>query len=79
MERRCVWKKEDSQGGLDYWIVKLDNEGQIEWQKTIGGQYHDELRSIIQTADGGYMLAGSSNSTATGDKTEKDMVKAIIG
>jgi sarcosine oxidase delta subunit len=64
-------KKEDSQGGLDYWIVKLDNEGQIEWQKTIGGQYHDELRSIIQTADGGYMLAGSSNSTATGDKTEK--------
>jgi hypothetical protein len=64
-------KKEDSQGGLDYWIIKLDNEGQIEWQKTIGGQYHDELRSIIQTADGGYMLAGSSNSTVSGDKTEK--------
>ncbi|TPD65403.1 T9SS type A sorting domain-containing protein [Flavobacterium microcysteis] len=64
-------KKEDSRGGLDYWIVKLDNEGQIEWQKTIGGQYSDELRSIIQTADGGFMLAGSSNSTVSGDKTEK--------
>jgi len=65
-------KKADSFGNLDYLVVKLDSEGKIEWQKTYGGQYADQLRSIVQTRDGGYLLGGSSNSPESGNKSEKN-------
>lgn len=65
-------KKEDGYGNLDYYIVKLDSDGKIEWQKTYGGQYADELRSIVPTRDGGYLLGGSSNSPESGNKSEKN-------
>ncbi len=54
----------------DYWIVKLDSFGEIEWDNTIGGIYNDHLNSIQQTTDDGYILAGSSYSNAFADKTE---------
>src|SRR4051812_25667929 len=38
----------------DYWIIKIDSLGNIEWQNTIGGSYGDHLKSIEQTRDGGY-------------------------
>lgn len=62
-------KSEKSRGNMDYWIVKLDKQGDIEWQKTYGGQYADILRSMEQTTDNGYILAGYSNSPISGDKT----------
>lgn len=65
-------KSEDSRGSLDYWVVKLSENGTIEWQKTIGGKYYDELKSIEQTKDGGYILGGYSNSPISGDKTESN-------
>jgi len=64
-------KWEDGFGNLDYWAVKLDKKGNMEWQRTIGGEYADQLRSVIQTADGGYLLGGYSNSPESGNKTEK--------
>jgi len=63
-------KSENSRGNMDYWIIKLDKSGVIEWQKTYGGQYADVLRSMEQTHDGGYILGGYSNSPQSGDKTE---------
>ncbi len=63
-------KSEKSRGNMDYWIVKLDKTGTIEWQKTYGGEYADILRSMEQTTDGGYILGGYSNSPESGDKTE---------
>lgn len=63
-------KSEDSRGSLDYWVVKLDNKGEIKWQKTLGGQYVDELKSIEQTNDKGYILGGYSNSPISADKTQ---------
>lgn len=63
-------KSEDSRGSLDYWVVKLDSKGDIKWQKTLGGQYVDELKSIEQTKDKGYILGGYSNSPISGDKTQ---------
>lgn len=65
-------KSEKSRGNMDYWIVKLDNQGHIEWQKTYGGQYADILRSMEQTTDDGYILAGYSNSPISGEKTENN-------
>jgi len=62
-------KSEKSRGNMDYWIVKLDKQGDIEWQRTYGGQYADVLRSMEQTTDNGYILAGYSNSPISGDKT----------
>lgn len=63
-------KSEKCRGNMDYWIVKLDKEGVIQWQKTYGGQYSDVLRSMEQTSDDGYILVGYSNSPVSGDKTE---------
>ena len=63
-------KTEDSQGNYDYWVVKLDAAGNIQWQNTIGGNSVDYLTSIQQTTDGGYILGGWSNSGVSGDKTE---------
>lgn len=63
-------KSEDSKGNLDYWVVKLDKDGKIKWQKTFGGQYVDELKSIEQTSDKGYILGGYSNSPVSGNKTQ---------
>ncbi len=54
----------------DYWILKLDDTGRIEWQKTLGGFAVDDLRSIHQTSDGGYIVGGSSSSGTGGNKTE---------
>lgn len=65
-------KRENSRGNLDYWVVKLDSKGEIEWDKTIGGKYVDELKSIEQTKDGGFILGGYSNSPESGDKSQKN-------
>jgi hypothetical protein len=54
----------------DYWVIKLDNNGNKIWDRTIGGSKNDKLNSLQQTADGGYILGGSSNSDIGRDKTE---------
>ncbi|MFI5134297.1 MAG: T9SS type A sorting domain-containing protein [Chitinophagales bacterium] len=46
----------------DFWIVKLDADGNLVWQKSLGGSASDQAYSIQQTTDGGYIVAGSSNS-----------------
>ena len=66
-------KLENSKGYEDYWLVKLDESGNILWQKTIGGNGDDELRSFQLTADGGFILGGSSLSGISGDKTENSL------
>ena len=47
-------------GKEDFWIVKLDNSGNMLWQKTLGGTEYEEARGLNQTKDGGYILAGWS-------------------
>lgn len=63
-------KNEVGNGGDDYWVIKLDSLGNIEWQNTIGGNFLDRLLSIQQTEDGGYIAGGYSSSPLSGDKTE---------
>ncbi|MFI5218044.1 MAG: T9SS type A sorting domain-containing protein [Bacteroidia bacterium] len=69
-------KTENSLGNRDYWIVKLDALGNIQWQNTIGGSNHDDLYSISQTVDGGYICGGLSTSDISGDKTENSLGNA---
>lgn len=55
-------------GSTDYWVVKLDNTGDLQWQKSYGGSGADNSYAIIQTLDGGYAVTGLSNTTnGTGD------------
>ena len=49
-------------GEYDYWVVKLDINGNITWQKSLGGSDNDNAYSIQQTSDGGYVVAGQTNS-----------------
>ncbi len=55
-------------GGGDYWLVKLSQTGIFEWQKCLGGNSNDFGYSCIQTIDGGYLAVGSSESN-NGDVT----------
>ena len=50
-------------GTDDYWIVKLGNGGNIQWQKSLGGTNSDLLKNIEKTLDGGYVIAGTSGSS----------------
>lgn len=56
-------------GGLDYWIVKLDSAGLIEWQKCFGGSSYEKAYSAVMSPTGGYAVAGSTHST-DGDVSE---------
>lgn len=57
-----------SHGPHDYWILKLDSDGDVEWKKTYGGNDSDIIYSIHQTTDAGYIVGGSSKSI-NGDVT----------
>jgi len=63
-------KRDKSQGNLDYWIVKLDVDGKELWQKSFGGKYADQLRSIALTKDNGFLIGGYSNSPISGIKSQ---------
>jgi len=55
-------------GGYDVYVVKLDANGNLQWTKTIGGKKEDVgLMSLIQTSDGGYAIAGATNSFGAGN------------
>jgi len=50
-------------GGLDdFWVVKLDAAGSLQWQKALGGSEEDQAGGIRQTSDGGYIVAGETRS-----------------
>lgn len=49
-------------GYYDFYLVKTDLAGNMQWSKTYGGTGDDEARSLIQTSDGGYALAGWTDS-----------------
>jgi len=53
-------------GEWDVYVVKLDASGNLQWTKTIGGPKGDEGYSLIQTSDGGYVIAGYTNSFGAG-------------
>jgi hypothetical protein len=54
-------------GKADAWVIKLDSQGNKVWDKTFGGSSYDEAHSIIQTTDGGYAVAGYTQSKGAGE------------
>jgi hypothetical protein len=64
------------------WVLKLDNSGQKVWQATLGGTDEDEATSIVELADGGYMVAGYATSTdgdVVGNHGGKDIWAVKLG
>jgi uncharacterized delta-60 repeat protein len=55
-------------GDADAWVMKLNSTGTVAWQKTYGGLVTDYAVSIQQTADGGYIMAGTTDSFGTGSR-----------
>lgn len=83
-------KKDDSFGGSDIWIIKVDEGGNEEWQKTIGTKNNEEALSAIQTTDLGYFVAGNVSNSGDGfgskdvllvklDNTGKIQNQVILG
>jgi hypothetical protein len=65
-------------GDADYWAVKLDGNANIQWQKCMGGTgvFGDNPYIISQTEDGGYIMAGRSdshNGDVTGNHGDEDL------
>jgi hypothetical protein len=52
-------KKEDSKGGSDIWLIRLNEFGDELWQKTVGTSSDEEARAVIQTTDLGFFVAGN--------------------
>ncbi len=63
-------------GIADFWVIKLNALGELEWTKTLGGSDDDEAYAIRQTNDGGYIVAGftqSDDGDVTGFHGEQDV------
>ncbi len=60
----------------DYWVVKLSATGDIAWEKSLGGTGPDVANAVLQTSDGGYLIAGQTSS-ADGDVTTSSTAQRV--
>jgi hypothetical protein len=83
-------KKDNSKGGSDFWLIRINEFGDELWQKTIGGSSDEEARAVIQTTDMGFFVAGNVRNSAKGygskdvlivrlDKNGKELSQLIVG
>ncbi|WP_346985804.1 T9SS type A sorting domain-containing protein [Chryseobacterium sp. POE27] len=75
-------KKEDSKGGSDIWLIRINEFGDELWQKTIGGASDEEARAVIQTTDMGFFVAGNvafGSAKATGGSTDQSSLRLSKG
>ena len=83
-------KKEDSRGGSDIWLIRLNEFGDELWQKTLGTSSDEEARSVIQATDLGFFVAGNVQNSSKGygskdvwitrlDKDGKELSQLILG
>ena len=63
-------KSEVTRGNADFWVVKLNSDGGKAWDHVYGGNDFESNGYISATADGGYILGGTSVSGVSGDKTQ---------
>ncbi|SFN21099.1 Por secretion system C-terminal sorting domain-containing protein [Chryseobacterium oleae] len=83
-------KKEDSKGGSDIWLIRINEFGDELWQKTLGSSSDEEARSVIQTTDLGFFVAGNVQNSSKGygskdvwisrlDKNGKILSETVLG
>ncbi|MGD2114231.1 MAG: hypothetical protein PVG07_04200, partial [Acidobacteriota bacterium] len=57
-----------SAGNLDLWVVHADAEGEILWQRWIGGAADESGGHVLPTADGGFLVVGTTSSQGAGGR-----------
>ena len=57
-------------GAFDYWVIKLNHLGVLQWEKNFNASDNEWLWSLNKTSDGGYIIGGWSDSPIGGDKSE---------
>ncbi|MGE8553347.1 MAG: T9SS type A sorting domain-containing protein [Chryseobacterium jejuense] len=83
-------KKDDSKGGSDIWLIRINEFGDELWQKTLGTSSDEEARAVIQSTDLGFFVAGNVQSSSNGygskdvwitrlDKDGKELSQLILG
>ncbi|MEC3875564.1 T9SS type A sorting domain-containing protein [Chryseobacterium salviniae] len=83
-------KKDNSKGGSDFWLIRINEFGDELWQKTVGGASDEEARAVIQTTDLGFFVAGNVQNSAKGygskdvlvvklDKNGKELSQLVLG
>ncbi|WP_284462184.1 T9SS type A sorting domain-containing protein [Chryseobacterium sp.] len=83
-------KKDDSKGGSDVWLIRINEFGDELWQKTLGSSSDEETRAVIQTTDQGFIMAGNIQNSPKGhgskdvwvvklDKNGKELSQLILG
>ncbi|MBD3906399.1 T9SS type A sorting domain-containing protein [Chryseobacterium sp. Ch-15] len=83
-------KKDASKGGSDIWLIRINEFGDELWQKTLGTAQDEDARSVIQTADFGFIVAGNIQNAPNGfgskdvtvtrlDKNGKVLSEIILG
>jgi hypothetical protein len=87
---KALDKKDDSKGGSDILLIRLNEFGDELWQKTLGSTSDEEARSVIQTTDLGFFVAGNVQNSPKGygskdvliiklDKNGKELSQSIFG
>ncbi len=83
-------KKDESKGGSDIWLIRLNELGDELWQKTLGTASDEEAKAVIQTTELGFFVAGNVQNTSKGygskdvwiiklDKDGKELSQVILG
>ncbi|WP_394665912.1 T9SS type A sorting domain-containing protein [uncultured Chryseobacterium sp.] len=83
-------KKDDSKGGSDFWLIRINEFGDELWQKTIGSTADEEASAVIQTTDMGFFVVGNVQNSPKGygskdvlvvrlDKNGKELSQLILG
>ncbi|MDQ1161353.1 hypothetical protein QE422_001721 [Chryseobacterium sp. SORGH_AS 447] len=83
-------KKDDSKGGSDFWLIRINEFGDELWQKTIGSAADEEARAVIQTTDMGFFVVGNVQNSPKGygskdvlvvrlDKNGKELSQLVFG
>jgi hypothetical protein len=62
------WTESFGAGWSDFWLVKTDSNGAMQWNRTYGGTGYDGAHSLVATSDGGYILAGYTDSFGAGQQ-----------
>ncbi|MFB9097431.1 T9SS type A sorting domain-containing protein, partial [Flavobacterium jumunjinense] len=69
-------KTKSNKEGTDFWVIKLDEKGTIDWQETYHYGKTDILTSIVENADGTFLIGGYAQSEAQA-KSQKSKIKSL--
>lgn len=63
----CGWTYSYGAGDADYWLLKMNQNGDTLWTRTHGGPYADICNGIIETNDKNYLMAGYTENSPGGE------------